>query len=292
MSSELPHISFQTKSPEINGIEILRLEDLMAKMDLIKPDPSKAHQLKFYMLVYFREGTSEHLVDFVWHDIEPNSLIYLTSGQVNAFRLNKDQRGYVLLFTEAYFKEQLNKLQGDTIVRLFSSHLFSPQIQLPESSNVAHYLDLLYQEFYKEDTAFNKKNIVDYLYHIVFSKLEAIKQDETRELKDSRKLRIFLDFKSLLEKHFHESRNADFYAEKLHMTYKHLNATCKDIIQTTAKQFIDHFIILESKRQLINTAVKSTELAYSMGFEDPGNFIKYFKKHTGLTPNGFKKSYK
>lgn len=87
------------------------------------------------------------------------------------------------------------------------------------------------------------------------------------------------------------SRNANFYAKKLNITYKHLNSICKDVADVTAKQFIDAFIILEAKRLLINSEMKSTELAYTLGFEEPTNFVKYFKKYTGLTPNTFKNDY-
>ncbi len=57
-------------------------------------------------------------------------------------------------------------------------------------------------------------------------------------------------------------RNADYYAEQLNITYKHLNVVCKAIVKSTAKQYIDDFVILEAKRNLINSSIKSTELAY------------------------------
>lgn len=102
---------------------------------------------------------------------------------------------------------------------------------------------------------------------------------------------IFLKFKNILEKEYIISRNADYYAKKINITYKHLNVICKGIVSITAKQFIDEFVILEAKRKLINSSIKSTELAYLMGFEESTNFVKYFKKHTGHTPNQFKKQY-
>ena len=132
---------------------------------------------------------------------------------------------------------------------------------------------------------------IRYNLAIIFSKLERLKQYQTFNLKRSDKLNKFLDFKSLLEIHFNKSRNADFYAEKLNITYKHLNTICKSIIALTAKQFIDEYIILEAKRLLVNSEIKSTELAYFLGFEEPTNFVKYFKKHTKFTPNQFKKDY-
>ncbi|MBI0400047.1 helix-turn-helix transcriptional regulator [Cyclobacterium marinum] len=55
---------------------------------------------------------------------------------------------------------------------------------------------------------------------------------------------------------------------------------------------MDDFIILQAKRNLINSTTNSAELAYKLGFEDPTNFTKYFKKNTGLTPKSFIKSLK
>ena len=63
-----------------------------------------------------------------------------------------------------------------------------------------------------------------------------------------------------------------------------------NIGQVISQKVIDDYIILQAKRNLINSSLKSTELAYKLGFEDPTNFTKYFKKNTGLTPNSFIKS--
>tara|TARA_R110002049_G_scaffold88627_9_gene223515 strand:- start:1309 stop:1845 length:537 start_codon:yes stop_codon:yes gene_type:complete len=177
------------------------------------------------------------------------------------------------------------------MIRLFNSHFFSPKIQVPEDSNVAQYFELFYDEYSNETEIYNQENTYSALHSILFSKLERLKQYQTFHLKRSDKLNTFLNFKALLEDNFSNNRNADFYAKVLNMTYKHLNTICKYTINTTAKQFIDQFVVLEAKRLLINSEIKSTELAYSLGFEEPTNFVKCFKKHTGLTPNTFKKDY-
>lgn len=291
MTDEIPHIQFESGYSKVREIEIIKLEDLIHRKDDLDHFPEKSHQLDFYMLVFYTNGETEHLVDFVWHKVRKNTLIYLTKGQVNAFKFKENLKGYLIIFTENYFKSQLNQLPKNAVIRLFTSHLFSPKIQVPLSSNVNNYMNLFYDEFYKEKREFNKRNILDSLYTILFSKLEQLKKHQTFHLKESDKLELFLKFKILLEQYFTESRNADFYAQKMNITYKHLNTTCKEIIDITPKQFIDEFIVLEAKRKLINSTIKSTELAYSLGFEEPTNFVKYFKKHAGLTPNSFKKLY-
>lgn len=291
MKKEIPNIKFESSSEKIEGIEIIALENLKKRIGNLDHNPEKAHQVSFNVLVYYTEGKSKHFVDFVWHEVHENTLIHLTKGQINAFKFNNSLKGFLILFTDEYLKKQLTRLPQNEIVRLFNSQLFSPKIQIPISSNVSHYINLLYEEFYRDYNTFNKKRICDSLYTIIFSKLEELKQYQTFHIKQTDKLRLFLQFKGLVELHYAENRNADFYASKLNITYKHLNSICKDIINVTAKTFIDEFIILEAKRMLINSSVKSSELAFQLGFNEPTNFVKYFKKQTGLTPNSFKKSY-
>ncbi|WP_299890596.1 helix-turn-helix domain-containing protein [uncultured Lacinutrix sp.] len=291
MSKEIPHIDFESAYSKVEGIEIITLESLIKRTKDLDHNPEKAHHLSFNILIYYTHGKSKHLVDFVWHDVQKNTLIHLSKGQVHAFKFNEDIKGFLIMFTEDYLKKQLNKLPKSEIIRLFNSHLFSPRIQVPENSNVEKYINLFSEEYFNEHNSYNKQKICDSLYTILFSKLEQLKQYQTFHLKNTEKLETFIAFKSLVEKYYTSSRNADFYASKLNITYKHLNVICKTIVDTTAKSFIDTFVILEAKRLLINSSIKSNELAFKMGFNEPTNFVKYFKKQTGLTPNSFKKEY-
>lgn len=292
MKEDIPHIVFESKKPGNSGIEILTLESLaVRKNDVLDHHPEKAHQVAFNMIVLYTEGESRQLVDFVWHSVKKNTIIHISKGQINAFQFTENLKGYILLFTEDYLKKQINALPKNELIRLFNAHLFSPLIQVPANSNVSRYFELLFEEYQNQKEDYNQENTYKSLHSIIFSKLERLKQYQTFHLKQSKQLNVFLDFKSLLEKHFTKSRNADFYAEKLNITYKHLNIICKSTISITAKQFIDEFIVLEAKRLLVNSDIKSTELAFTLGFEEPTNFVKYFKKHTKLTPNTFKKTY-
>lgn len=289
--NDIPNIAFNSKNPENKGIEILTIESLSVRKADIAHNPEKAHQVAFNMIVFYTAGTSKHLVDFVWHEVKKNTIIHLSKGQINAFEFTKGLQGYILLFTDDYLKKQINFLPKNELIRLFDAYLFSPIINVPEDSNVANYFELFYDEYSNETDVYNRENTYSALHSILFSKLERLKQYQTIHLKRTDKLNTFLSFKSLLEANFSKSRNADFYANELNITYKHLNTICKDTIAVTAKKFIDQFVVLEAKRLLINSEIKSTELAYTLGFEEPTNFVKYFKKHTGLTPNNFKKDY-
>lgn len=292
LEKEIPHIAFNSNKNMDFGIEVISIESLVTKSKELKHDPEKPHQVAFNMILLFTEGKSKHLVDFVWHEVKENTLIHLSKGQINAFKFNVNLKGFLILFTNEYLQNQFNTLPEATITHLLKSHLFSPKIEVLESSNVSVYIQLLNDEFYAGSDEINKRYTINFLFNIIFSKLEVLKRDQTTYTIKTEKLEVFLKFEALLEENYMKSRNADFYAEKLNITYKHLNVISREITNNTIKQFIDEFIVLEAKRKLINSSIRSNELAFLMGFSEPTNFIKYFKKMTGLTPKSFKNKHR
>ncbi|WP_299551608.1 helix-turn-helix domain-containing protein [Seonamhaeicola sp.] len=291
MKTDIPQISFKSSVDENFGFEIVPLKRIAANKKSFKVNPEKPHQLKFYNLIFITQGESKHFVDFKWYPIQKNSLIYLTKDQINAFCFTDTMDGFCIIFTEAYFANSFSHLPEDFVFRLFNPQLFSPILQIPLESEFHNYFNLLYEESVKKE-GFNKETIVKALFVILISKAEQLKQHQTFHVKNVSKINLFQKFASLLERNFAKTRSADTYAKELAITYKHLNAVCKALVNKTAKSVIDDYIILQAKRNLINSDIKVNELAYKLGFEDPTNFNKYFKKSTGLTPKSFKNNYK
>jgi AraC family transcriptional regulator, transcriptional activator of pobA len=60
----------------------------------------------------------------------------------------------------------------------------------------------------------------------------------------------------------------------------------------TVAQLIDEQIILEAKRYLLATPNQVKDIAWDLGYEDVSYFIRFFKKHTGLTPDAFRKNFR
>jgi AraC family transcriptional activator of pobA len=100
------------------------------------------------------------------------------------------------------------------------------------------------------------------------------------------------DFDMLLEKYFRTEKAPSFYASQLHITLKHLNRICNEILKKTTTQVITDRIILEAKRMLMDKKRTVNEIATALGFDDYSYFVRLFKKHTAMTPTAFRDSKK
>ena len=70
-----------------------------------------------------------------------------------------------------------------------------------------------------------------------------------------------------------------------------LTRTALAVVGTTAKGFIAARVALEAKRLLVHTALQVGVIAIELGFEDPSNFVKFFKRESGRTPLQFRDGY-
>jgi YesN/AraC family two-component response regulator len=80
-----------------------------------------------------------------------------------------------------------------------------------------------------------------------------------------------------------------FYAEKLRITPKYLSEICKERTKKSASQWIADYTIAELKHYLHDTTLPIHDIAEKMEFPNASFFCQYTKKHTGMTPNHFRK---
>ena len=85
-------------------------------------------------------------------------------------------------------------------------------------------------------------------------------------------------------------KSVQAYTSLLNISEKQLNKSTTMLIGKTPKQIINDRVILEAKRLLVHGNKSVKEISYKLGYDEPTNFIKYFKKITGNTPTEFRQS--
>ena len=103
-------------------------------------------------------------------------------------------------------------------------------------------------------------------------------------VKSYRVRELFNRFMMLLEKDYKISRDVNYYAEKMNISSKYLTNIVNQVTGHTPKTIIDQYVILQLKLHLKRSTQSIKEMAWEFHFADVSFFCRYFKKHTGLTP--------
>lgn len=104
------------------------------------------------------------------------------------------------------------------------------------------------------------------------------------EVKSYRVRELFNRFMMLLERDYKISRDVNYYAAQMNISSKYLTNIVSQVTGHTPKTIIDQYVILQLKLHLKRTTQSIKEMAWEFHFADVSFFCRYFKKHTGLTP--------
>ena len=79
-------------------------------------------------------------------------------------------------------------------------------------------------------------------------------------------------------------------ARALRVSTSTLTRTCKDVLGHSAKEEVDRCIALEAQRLLVHSTATSVAIGEKLGFTEPTNFVKFFRRRVGTTPEAFRKA--
>ncbi len=147
--------------------------------------------------------------------------------------------------------------------------------------------DELYSEFQLGENA-NVDILKSFLTILLFKAKRTLTVNSEVSYLRTRRQEITYDFETLIKQTKKKHKPLSYYADKMNISVIYLSECIKKVTAKTAKQIIDEYLILEAKSLLKKSHHTIFEIASRLGFEDDSNFVKYFKKQTGLTPKQFK----
>jgi AraC family transcriptional regulator, transcriptional activator of pobA len=266
--------------------EVLQLHDLYKKhKDLI----TAPHRTGFYHILWFRKGKPTHFVDFAPVSIQPNTILFLNKDNVQRFDPKEHFDGIAILFTDNFYC----RTEADTKF-LRSSSLFNDMLAVPTikpDNSTGLFASLVQQmnvEIQNKKDQYQSAILQNHLHNFLMLAEREIQKQYASKTKQGPDLDYVILFRDLLEKHFKIEKHVQFYAGEMMITEKRLNQATAKLLGKTPKHMIDERVLLEAKRLLAYTKETIKEIGFVLGFEEPTNFIKYFRKHSQLTPVEFR----
>jgi AraC family transcriptional activator of pobA len=249
--------------------------------------PAHRHEAlhQFQLLV---RGTVRGAIDGQAFEAESPALLMLAPGSVHGFTYTRDAVGHQVTVPTATLRQLLgaNSLAqsalgtsfvrsgaelaaaGEECARLFAALAREFQAQAPGrvQALLAHATLLA----------------VNYLR----SRGEAEAGGAAAALPDT----LVRRYRSLLEVHFRSPQPLAFYADALDVTPDHLSRICRKVSGQSALELLNGRRMLEARRLLAYTPMPVAEVARELGYEDPAYFSRFFTRHVGDTPTGYRQA--
>lgn len=241
----------------------------------------------FFEILFITKGNGSHTIDFKKYNINPNTVFFLSPGQIHELDLSPDVQGYIFLFTSDFY--HFNKTDANKLFELpyfFYEKMGSPPLYLQNEEDIsiiANFFTKACEE--NSHSQSDKKEVIRaYLDLIlIFCKRKYIQPNQADENLQKGRL-LVKKFKQLIEERCTENLSISAYAEILNITPSHLSEVVKSITGRTSSDLINDRMILEIKRLLKYSDLTITEIAYKLNFADQSYFAKYVKKNTQFSP--------
>lgn len=101
---------------------------------------------------------------------------------------------------------------------------------------------------------------------------------------------VFRIFVHLADNNFRKQRSLTFYADKLNMTTTYLSRIVKEISGNTIGDYLSLLTYNEACRLLRNTDMTIGEISQELSFNDQSAFTNFFKLHSPIAPNAYRKA--
>ncbi len=228
--------------------------------------------------------------------IKNNGIIFSHPSVPSAYRAASEfQSGFYCLFNDTFL---LNGIRQEIRYR---SALFNPAVPPVinlTSEQVGRFANLFREmEALLSGPYLYKHDMIRSLLQMVI--LEGIQLQGPVQQQNAND-RLIAKFFSVLNQQFPVDSpenpltllNPAAYADQLSIHVNHLNNVVKKATGKTTREIIHERIVEEAKTLLLNTDWDVAQIAYTLGFEYPSHFNKYFKQNTRTTPLLFREQLK
>lgn len=278
------HINATEKEPNFSGSFSIRdINELLAGNDMVQ----ELHRHDFFYILALKNGSGNHEIDFISYTINDHSVFFMRPGQVHQLFLKAGSTGYLLQFTSQFFSPN-DKASNLLLHNAGSTNHY--KLDADHFQKLFAILTYIYEEYTGKQERYEQ--VIKANMCILF--IELVRQQHSNSLSHPALYaqERLEEFSALLEDNIFTCKHVAQYAAMMNLSAYQLNAITKATLGKSCSELITGQIILEAKRCLLATSHQVNQTAYRLGYEDVSYFIRFFKKHTGLSPEAFRHNYK
>lgn len=263
-------------------IDVLDLDYVKAG---IRVNP--VHRETFYCIIFITEGSEEVSVNEHYRKVNSGEVICSRPGEIWKWQPDPQLKGIVLIFEEqfllSFFKDPLFL---DRFAYLRAGRP-SPFLLLDTvlQERLCHLLLLMKEEIdsrVEKDQHILRAMLYETL--MLLNRADDLNTDGGQPMNEVSVSRYVDKFTSLVASEYTAHHDVEYYADCLCITPNYLNKVVRQTLGTTAKLYIHKLLYEEARRRLTYTSATINEIADSLHFDTASYFIRFFRRHAGVTP--------
>ncbi len=240
-----------------------------------------------YKIFWVEDGSGSYSVDDIEFSIEGSGVFCLSPGQIFSVRSEKIKSAYQISFDKDFYCVESHGKEIACNGLLFNNVHRATVVNVP-SAEVVMFQGLVNQMITELESKGSAHQVMLETFLRMFL-IQTLRLQEKQESATSSAVThqqdpLVQEFIALVDKNFKEEHTVAGYAEKLFIAPKSLSKKLNALGYPTPLKVIKNRIILEAKRELKYTDNSVKEIAFELGFDDPGYFTRLFGKAVGLSP--------
>ena len=265
----------------------LHCESIAARSALFDWEIGLHRHETFLQILYLTAGEGVCLLEASELELKPFALLTMPPRTVHGFRFSRDVEGHVITLRAEELDRLLARADGLKAV-LQTPRVFSGADEAM-ARGLIQPLETIINEYPRAEAG--RMAMIEASLTLVLTQMARACQEEGENYAggDASGARHALRFREALDEHFRTQRGLAFYADRLGVSETHLNRIARTHFGASALGFINRRVVLEAARDLTFTAMSVKEIAFSLGFDDPAYFTRFFTKNAGRSPMAFRK---
>src|SRR6185437_2685919 len=244
------------------------------------------HQKGYYLFVLVRQGDSRHWIDTRSYVLKPDHFYFTIPHQVHLKEEPRPLHGLALAFTQEFL--QLEENSALLRLPILANRAGGHELRLSPADVVAieETMRQLLREYQGEGEW--RMAMLGVLLHQLLIRLSRLYLEQFQSETEGQET-LLKRFLSLVGERYPELHEVNAYASLLHVSAGHLGDVVKQQSGKSCMEHIQDQLLVEAKRRLLHTGLPVNRIGKELGFEDAAYFNRFFKRHTGLTPLGYRK---
>ena len=234
-------------------------------------------------LLFVFKGQAELEIEGQRTQLETPAIQVLPPLSVHGFRFSEDVEGFIVSLATPLINHLQAQL-GDSV------HALARVENYPAGKD-GDYLNSLFSALQAEYNGHQPAR--EMLMHSLVSVImvwvsrQAIVRHKASQ-RPQRQREYLNGFIQLVEETYRQHVKVEDLAHRLGISVSHLNGTCRELAGQPALQIMHERQLLEAKRLLTYTSMTIYEMSELLGFSDPTNFTRLFRRRVGISPKAFR----